>query len=122
MSTSPQASSISGAGSKRVCASRIRDVAIAVLLAASLSTGFPAWCARRHTGIGISKPRPLYERWLDLKRFLGRTALVTGASRGIGAAVACMMAEQGADVVINYRSKGSRAEQVAARVESLGRS
>jgi 3-oxoacyl-[acyl-carrier protein] reductase len=58
---------------------------------------------------------------LDLKRFLGRTALVTGASRGIGAEVARMMAEQGADVVINYRSKGSRAEQVAAQVESLGR-
>jgi NAD(P)-dependent dehydrogenase (short-subunit alcohol dehydrogenase family) len=32
-----------------------------------------------------------------------------------------MMAEQGADVVINFRSKGSRAEQVAAQVESLGR-
>ncbi|HEV7356430.1 MAG TPA: SDR family oxidoreductase [Steroidobacteraceae bacterium] len=56
-----------------------------------------------------------------MKRFLGRTALVTGASRGIGAAVACMMAEQGADVVINYRSKGSRAEQVAVQVETLGR-
>jgi len=34
---------------------------------------------------------------------------VTGASRGIGAAVALMMAEQGADVAINFRSKGSRA-------------
>ena len=32
-----------------------------------------------------------------------------------------MLAEQGADVVINYRSKGSRAEQVAAQIESLGR-
>ena len=32
-----------------------------------------------------------------------------------------MMAEQGADVVINFRSKGSRAEQVAAQVSSLGR-
>jgi NAD(P)-dependent dehydrogenase (short-subunit alcohol dehydrogenase family) len=32
-----------------------------------------------------------------------------------------MMAEQGADVVINFRSKGSRAEEVAAKVESLGR-
>jgi len=31
-----------------------------------------------------------------------------------------MLAEQGADVVINFRSKGSRAEQVAAQVESLG--
>ncbi|HEX3603866.1 MAG TPA: SDR family oxidoreductase [Steroidobacteraceae bacterium] len=56
-----------------------------------------------------------------MKRFLGKTALVTGASRGIGAAVVCMMAQQGADVVINFRSKGSRAEQVAAQVESFGR-
>jgi 3-oxoacyl-[acyl-carrier protein] reductase len=56
-----------------------------------------------------------------LKRFLGRTALVTGASRGIGAAVALMMAEQGADVVVNFRTKGTRAEEVAARVQELGR-
>jgi len=56
-----------------------------------------------------------------LKRFLGRTALVTGASRGIGAAVALMLAEQGADVAINFRSKGSRAEEIARQVEALGR-
>jgi len=56
-----------------------------------------------------------------LKRFLGRTALVTGASRGIGAAVALMMAEQGADVVVNFRSKGTRAEEIAAKVQGLGR-
>jgi NAD(P)-dependent dehydrogenase (short-subunit alcohol dehydrogenase family) len=56
-----------------------------------------------------------------LKRFLGRTALVTGASRGIGAAVALMLAEQGADVAVNYRSKGSRAEQIANQVQALGR-
>jgi 3-oxoacyl-[acyl-carrier protein] reductase len=56
-----------------------------------------------------------------LKRFLGRTALVTGASRGIGAAVALTLAEQGADVAINFRSKGSRAEEIARQVEALGR-
>jgi 3-oxoacyl-[acyl-carrier protein] reductase len=47
--------------------------------------------------------------------------LVTGASRGIGAAVALMMAEQGADVALNFRSKGSRAEEVANQVRALGR-
>ena len=57
----------------------------------------------------------------NLKRLLGRTALVTGASRGIGAAVALMMAEQGADVAINFRSKGSRAEEIANQVQALGR-
>jgi 3-oxoacyl-[acyl-carrier protein] reductase len=57
----------------------------------------------------------------DLKRFLGRTALVTGASRGIGAAVALMMAEQGADIAVNFRSKGSRAEEIAGQARALGR-
>jgi len=46
---------------------------------------------------------------------------VTGASRGIGAAVALMMAEQGADVAVNFRSKGSRAQQIASQVQALGR-
>jgi 3-oxoacyl-[acyl-carrier protein] reductase len=54
-------------------------------------------------------------------RFLGRTALVTGASRGIGAAVALVLAEQGADVAVNFRSKGSRAEEIANQVQALGR-
>jgi 3-oxoacyl-[acyl-carrier protein] reductase len=56
-----------------------------------------------------------------LTRFQGRTALVTGASRGIGAAVALLLAKQGADVAINFRSKGSRAEEIAAEVHALGR-
>jgi 3-oxoacyl-[acyl-carrier protein] reductase len=46
---------------------------------------------------------------------------VTGASRGIGAAVAVMMAKQGADVAVNFRSKGSRAQEIAAEIQALGR-
>ena len=51
----------------------------------------------------------------------GKVSLVTGASRGIGAATALKLAALGSDVVINYRSKASRAEEVAAAVEQLGR-
>jgi 3-oxoacyl-[acyl-carrier protein] reductase len=57
---------------------------------------------------------------LDKSRLRGRSALVTGSSRGIGAAVALLLAEQGADVAVNYRSKGSRAEEVAAQIRALG--
>lgn len=53
--------------------------------------------------------------------FCGQVALVTGASRGIGASVACMLAERGADIVINYRSKSSRALEVANAVRTIGR-
>lgn len=55
---------------------------------------------------------------LDLS---GKVALVTGASRGVGAAVAQLLAERGADIVINYRSKASRAEEIATNIRAMGR-
>lgn len=51
----------------------------------------------------------------------GKVSLVTGASRGIGAETALKLAVLGSDVVINYRSKGARAEEVVAAVQQLGR-
>lgn len=51
----------------------------------------------------------------------GKVSLVTGASRGIGAAAAVKLASSGADVAVNYRSKGVRAEQVCKEVMNLGR-
>jgi 3-oxoacyl-[acyl-carrier protein] reductase len=50
-----------------------------------------------------------------------RSALVTGASRGIGAAIAAILAEAGAAVAINYRERSTAAEAVAAGITATGR-
>ncbi|WP_026059485.1 SDR family oxidoreductase [Microbacterium yannicii] len=50
----------------------------------------------------------------------GKTALVTGSSRGIGADTARYLAQAGANVVINYRNKAPRAEKLAAELRRLG--
>ena len=50
----------------------------------------------------------------------GQTALVTGASRGIGRAVALALAEFGAEVVVNYASSPDAAEAVVKEIESMG--
>ena len=43
---------------------------------------------------------------------MGRVAVITGASRGIGAATALVLAEQGFGVVVNYRSSAEQADEV----------
>ena len=50
----------------------------------------------------------------------GRTALVTGASRSIGAAVALALADAGASLAINYRERKLEAESVAAAITAAG--
>ncbi len=51
----------------------------------------------------------------------GRTALVTGGSRGIGRAVVAMLARAGADVAVGYHTRGAEAEAVAADARAAGR-
>ncbi len=54
-------------------------------------------------------------------RLSGKRALVTGAARGIGAAIALKLAEDGADVAITYEKSAEKAEALAAEIRALGR-
>ncbi len=55
-----------------------------------------------------------------MKALTEQVAIVTGASRGIGRAVALALAAEGANVVINYASSSEAAEQVVAEIEAMG--
>ena len=64
--------------------------------------------------------RPRCSIIVDYPYLEGKTALVTGGSRGIGAATALLLAECGVDLAINYRSKAARAEEVVAQAVEKG--
>ncbi|TAK24213.1 MAG: SDR family NAD(P)-dependent oxidoreductase [Chloroflexota bacterium] len=50
----------------------------------------------------------------------GKVAIVTGGSRGVGAATVLALARAGADVAVNYRNKGRRAEDIASQARRHG--
>lgn len=54
------------------------------------------------------------------KRLAGKVALVTGASRGIGAAIALRLAEEGATVAVNYNSNKEAADKIVKEITELG--
>src|SRR5678810_683514 len=56
----------------------------------------------------------------DQKQFVGRVAIVTGGTRGIGRAIALELAKRGADVAFNYAKSAEAAESLKSELEALG--
>ena len=57
---------------------------------------------------------------IDMSKLTGKVAVVTGASKGIGASIAEHLADEGASVVVNYASSKSGADAVVAKIKAKG--
>src|ERR1044071_2420166 len=56
----------------------------------------------------------------DQKQFTGRAAIVTGATRGIGRAIALELARRGTDIAFNYAKSAEAAESLKHEIEAIG--
>ena len=54
------------------------------------------------------------------KQFEGKSAIVTGATRGIGKSIALELAKRGANVAFNYSKSADEADKLKAEIEGLG--
>lgn len=92
-----------------------------------LPHAFPPQHQMYQPGIeSIMVPRPIYEpppcaQYGREKKLLNKVALITGGDSGIGRAVACAYAKEGADIAIVYLNEHGDAMETKARVEELGR-
>lgn len=55
-----------------------------------------------------------------MSQLAGKTVIITGSSRGVGADTAQILAAQGANIIVNYRSKAPRANKVVKVIEEAG--
>src|SRR5215469_1930882 len=65
-------------------------------------------------------PEPVLPCCAPQKLLLGQKALVTGASSGIGRAIAVSLADAGADVVVNYVSGDEKAQALVDQIRAIG--
>lgn len=90
----------------------------------SKNTSHPAQQQDKQPGIESQmNPQPIYmnSKYHGSNKLLNKIALVTGGDSGIGRAVSCLFAKEGADVIVHYLNEENDAKQTQMEIEKLGR-